>query len=433
MITEIQLRNYRGFSKHKIPLRSVSIIVGRNNSGKSTIIPSRFEAFVNLGESSWPHLRIHPIDKTDDSPPELSLLVRDGKYVAEAGWVGSGLQAWLETCWFLARCTRQSIIVLDEPDIFLHPDLQRKLFRLVTGHFEQVLIATHSSEILAEVNADAVLIIDKDSDESKFAETIPAVQSVINNIGGAHNLQLTRLWAARRCIFIEGDDLEFLSAFHEVIYPNSPLSLSSIPNISLGGFGNWKHAVGAAIGLRNAGDQSIKAYCILDSDYRTDQEHKEIQKEAKENGLSLHIWKRKEIENYVLVHEAISRVISRRSKANSPSPGEIKNQIEQFCNCIRDQVFDQVANEIGARDRKGVADANSKAREIIDKAWTSYDGMTSICSGKMITSHLSGWSQKNFNVSFSALAIAREMYLEEIPEEVVHVIATIEHLRELGG
>ena len=38
MITEIELENYRGFSKHKIPLRPVSIIVGRNNSGKSTII-----------------------------------------------------------------------------------------------------------------------------------------------------------------------------------------------------------------------------------------------------------------------------------------------------------------------------------------------------------------------------------------------------------
>ena len=38
MITEIELFNLRGFAKHKIPLRPTSIIVGRNNAGKTTII-----------------------------------------------------------------------------------------------------------------------------------------------------------------------------------------------------------------------------------------------------------------------------------------------------------------------------------------------------------------------------------------------------------
>ena len=359
-------------------------------------------------------------------------MVRDGAFVAEVGWVGSGLQAWLQTCWFLARCARHSVVVLDEPDVFLHPDLQRRLFRLVEGYFDQVLIATHSTEVLAEVNPEHVLIVEKDSKESKFAEIIPAVQSVINNIGGARNLQLTRLWSARRCIFIEGDDLEFLNAFHKVFFQESPMSLNAIPFISIHGFGNWKHAVGAAIGFKNAGDQSIKAYCISDSDYRTDEEHKEIQTEATENGLSLHVRERKEIENYILSHAAISRVIKNRSNAGLPSADEVKVKIEAICNEMKTEVFDHISNEIGARVRKGVADANKKARRIINDAWSSYDGVISICPGKAIVSALSAWSQKNYGVSFSALAIAREMRLEELPSEAIQVVAAIENLSDFS-
>jgi len=36
MITEIRLSNFRGFDNHTIPLRPVTIIVGKNNAGKST-------------------------------------------------------------------------------------------------------------------------------------------------------------------------------------------------------------------------------------------------------------------------------------------------------------------------------------------------------------------------------------------------------------
>src|ERR1700728_4413316 len=38
MITELHLKNFRGFEDHVVPLRPFTIIVGRNNAGKSTIV-----------------------------------------------------------------------------------------------------------------------------------------------------------------------------------------------------------------------------------------------------------------------------------------------------------------------------------------------------------------------------------------------------------
>jgi hypothetical protein len=38
MLTRIRLRNFRGFSDHELPILPLTLIVGRNNAGKSTII-----------------------------------------------------------------------------------------------------------------------------------------------------------------------------------------------------------------------------------------------------------------------------------------------------------------------------------------------------------------------------------------------------------
>ena len=38
MLTELRLKNFRGFEDHAIPLRPTSLIVGRNNAGKSSVV-----------------------------------------------------------------------------------------------------------------------------------------------------------------------------------------------------------------------------------------------------------------------------------------------------------------------------------------------------------------------------------------------------------
>jgi AAA15 family ATPase/GTPase len=38
MLTKIRLTNFRGFADHELPILPLTLIVGRNNAGKSTII-----------------------------------------------------------------------------------------------------------------------------------------------------------------------------------------------------------------------------------------------------------------------------------------------------------------------------------------------------------------------------------------------------------
>jgi energy-coupling factor transporter ATP-binding protein EcfA2 len=390
----------------------------------------KFNDFASYAEKSWPHLRILELQGQGGFPEnELSLLVQDGDFAAEIGWMGHGLQMWLQIMWFLTLTEDHQTIILDEPDIYMHADLQRKLIRLLRKFEKQVIIATHSIEILSEVEPEEILIIDNKKNESKFTTSLPAVQQVINLIGGIHNLQLTRLWNSRQCVFVEGDDFSLLKHLHDTIFPDNQDSLEEIPHVSVGGWGGWNYAIGSSMFLKNSGGKEITPYCIFDSDYHTHDDIQQRFEQAERHKIQLHIWDKKEIENYLIIPEAIQRIIAHNIPSGNSPPDvvDITTKIDDIANDLKNKTFDAIANEYQIQNKSGgVTTANRKAREIIDGAWNTREGRFSIVSGKEVISKLSDWSNTKYSVSFSSTRIAKYLLLSEIPSEVINVITAIE-------
>ncbi|MFT3893295.1 MAG: AAA family ATPase [Anaerolineales bacterium] len=265
------------------------------------LYPEYFNQFKTLAEATWPNLKILGLEKRSNNPREpLAFFVQDHDFVAEISWMGHGLQMWLQTMWFLARSRDSATIILDEPDVYMHADLQRKLIRILKDINRQVVVATHSVEIMAEVEAQDVLVINRLSSKSVYASSIPSVQKVIDNIGGIHNIQLARLWNSQKCLFVEGKDIAFLKALQNLLFPRSNEAIDTIPNLQLGGWGGWNFALGSKLLLKNAIGENIKAYCIFDSDFHTQDEIDERYKQAQERDIQLHVWDKKEIENYFI-------------------------------------------------------------------------------------------------------------------------------------
>jgi predicted ATPase len=100
---------------------------------------------------------------------------------------------WLQTMWFLARCQKFETVILDEPDVYMHADLQRRLIRSLRGRYAQVILATHSVEIMSEANPEDILVVDREKRQAQFTTDVPEMQRVVDQIGGVHNLQLARL------------------------------------------------------------------------------------------------------------------------------------------------------------------------------------------------------------------------------------------------
>ncbi len=181
--------------------------------------------------------------------------------------------------------------------------------------------------------------------------------------------------------------------------------------------------------LKNAAGESIISYCIFDSDYHTDQEISERYADAAAHNIQLHIWKMKEIENYLLVPKAIARLISDGASNPKviPSPEDVEKAVDKIADDMKDVIFDALSHEYISHDRAGgVPAANKRARTRLEEAWKTRDGRWGIIPGKDTISRLSEWAKSSFGASFGPVRIARALRPEEISIEFRGVIRAIE-------
>lgn len=393
-----------------------------------------WRAFKDLAEESWPQLQVTRLVSDPQHPEEpIELHVRDSDFVGEVALMGHGLQMWLQTIWFLAKTQRDSIVVLDEPDVYMHPDLQRRLLGIVRNRFAQLVIATHSIEIVEDVDPRSLLSIDRRQRESIFVTDLPAAQAVIDSLGSTHRIQLTRLMSSRVVVLVEGDDVQYLRSLQAAAKPSDhPIDL--LPHFEIGGRGGWARGLDD-LPRKNRAGESIKVFCILDRDNFPDEEIQERVDEAKARGVHLHIWSRKEIENFFLVPAAIARVIREQipNDATEPTSADAEAAIDQIIQSMQTDITDGYATVIQQRDRKlSVKTANERARNLVANKYASRDGRWAIAPGKDVLARLSDWSDKNFGVTFGPSRIARELTEAEVDDEIKKVLAAVERARRVG-
>ena len=155
-------------------------------------------------------------------------------------------------------------------------------------------------------------------------------------------------------ILVEGKDISLLKAAQDVLFPTSLQPVDTVPSMSIGGWGGWAYALGSAMLLKNAMNETITAYCILDSDYHTEDEIRERYVQATDRSVSLHIWSRKEIENYLLIPSLILRAIRAGlpARVSPPTEEEVLVALTEAAARFRDEIVDGFATEIISRDRK---------------------------------------------------------------------------------
>nr|WAI02746.1 MAG: AAA family ATPase [Candidatus Methanoperedens sp.] len=100
----------------------------------------------------------------------LQILVKDGSLEFQASEMGMGMQSSLTVALLRAYAeikTNDSIIAIDEPEIFLHPQAQRSFYRIIrhlgkTG--TQVFYTTHSNQFVDVEYFDEIFVVRKEKD-----------------------------------------------------------------------------------------------------------------------------------------------------------------------------------------------------------------------------------------------------------------------------
>ena len=121
--------------------------------------PEGFNEFSDLVERTWPGMKVQRPEINNAT--ELSMFVSEDRIDRELYWVGFGFQIWCQLLTHLHRADSSTMIVIDEPEVYLHPDIQRQLLKVLKGTGAAILIATHSFEIISQAESGEVVHIDK--------------------------------------------------------------------------------------------------------------------------------------------------------------------------------------------------------------------------------------------------------------------------------
>ncbi len=402
--------------------------------------PDDFDNFAQLIKDTWKGIEIERPYKSDPKDSKLVMFCKENRIPRELFWAGFGFQIWCQLLTHISRAKDKSLIVIDEPEIYLHPEVQRQLINFLRDLGIDVLIATHSTEILSESDASEILLIDKDSSSAKRLKDIKEVQSVLYKIGSFQNITLTQLAKNRKILFIESmDDFKIIRRFAKKL-KYSDLSLGSgVTAIESKGFSSWEKIKDFAWGFKATLNENINITTVFDRDYWCDEEIKEILCELNKCVSVAHIHSRKEIENYLLVPGVLQRVLRNsihdkeiRTGNKCTAPIDIVDILTTITNPMKSQILGQyIAKRSDYLKSTGIDNStiNSETIKKFDEKWNQISIRMEIIPGKEILSTLRSKIQEIYGISITDYKIIDEFTSEEIPEDLSILISKLESFR----
>ena len=298
--------------------------------------PEGFDEFSELVTQTWLGMELEPPEVVDLMAGKLGMFCREDRMTRELYWAGFGFQVWCQILTHALRSRNATILVIDEPEIYLHPDLQRKLVTTLRGLGPDILIATHSTEIMGEVDPTDILLLEKQKRTAGRLKSIEDVQGAAERIGSVHNVTLTQLSRTRRVLFVEGsEDFKRLRKFATVLGLQELASGLDITPVESEGFANWERISASAWGIEKTLGTPLCIGAVFDRDYWPQEQIEEIVADLGTRVPFVHVLARKEMENYLLQPAVLQRVVERGVKDRARRQGEKPPTVKDVTSLLR--------------------------------------------------------------------------------------------------
>lgn len=349
---------------------------------------------------------------------------RDGKvwidvYYTDAGshvekelyWAGDGLQIWLQLLFHIWRNRGAPILVLDEPDVFLHPDLQRRLVRVLESNPHQTILASHAPEMASEAAQGAVVWIERTRRSAKRVADDQGFGRLADVLGSGFNLAVARALRSRVALFVEGDDMQLIRSLAKNASLNFLAEEKALAVVPIGGFSRWPGVEAFAWLKSEFLGSTVGVRVLLDRDYRSTAEIEGIERQLAASSVEAHIWRRKEIENYLLDTETIARL-------SGATREEVEAMLTGVANELREGVEGQLVAHALKEAAPGIDPATTTTRVLGDlrDRWEHAEDRLALIPGKQAIARLNDRLQRNGHRTVSARKIASRLNLDLAPE-----------------
>ncbi len=398
-----------------------------------------FEIFQDTVEKTWPGMKIRFPEKPHLFRKQLFMFFEENRIPREICWAGFGFQIWLQLLTHIIKNRNSDILIVDEPEIYLHPDLQHKILELLKSISAKVVLATHSVEIINEAEPDDVLIVDRSHRSAKRLTDISGLQIASDLIGSNQNINLTRLARGKRILFVEGNDSKILNRLAKIAGYGSLFEKNILTVIPIDGFSQYQKIGGTYWTFSKILREQIKLAAVFDRDYRCQEETEAFIKDLEKDAEFVHVLTKKEIENFLLVPSALEKTIINkieRRKATYPTKVfpelNITALLNEVCEDFKVLIIAQIASHrfkflkpAGCED---LAVIIAEQQKKIENNWGNLPYKLSRIPGKDAISAINQRLQKNYGVSISYNNIISNMTPKDIDSDLIALFEKIKKI-----
>ncbi|HEY2458543.1 MAG TPA: ATP-binding protein [Candidatus Acidoferrum sp.] len=402
--------------------------------------PERFDEFRAALIQTWPGMdierpRVDPPERPGDKPL-LHMFCPEERIPREIFWAGFGFQVWCQMLTHLIQSRDRALFLIDEPDIYLHSDLQRQLLGLLRNLGPDILIATHSTEIIAEAETDDIILINKRRRTAHRIRDPSELRDVFAALGSNLNPLLTQVAKTRRTLFVEGEDFQILARFARKLGLINIANRSDFAVVPVKGF-NPERIRSLKTGMEFTVGGRILGASVMDKDYRCDGERASITAQCQTFCDYVAIHSCKEIENFLLVPAAMDRAAARkvtdqgrRTGIEKTYSGDAATLLESFADERRNYVTSRYQTSRAQFERTNspkldLATVNEAALNEFESCWNDRTSKLQVISGKDALSMFNRYLQEEYGVSVTAASIIEAMRGDEIPDEMRRLLQDI--------
>lgn len=403
-----------------------------------------FNEFKELIKNTWPGMDIDPpeINNTTGTPT-LDMFCPEERIPREIFWAGFGFQVWCQMLTYIIKNKHSSLFLIDEPDIYLHSDLQRQLLGVLKSLGPDIIIATHSTELISEAELNDILLINKSNPSAKRIKDPAQLRDIFQVLGSNLNPILTQIAKSKRVLFVEGKDFGVFSRFARILKKERVANRGDFAVVPVEGF-NPTRLRAFKEGIEKTIGSKILSAVIFDKDYRSESEVVHEQKELKSGNVFAHIHSCKELENFLLVPNGILRAINERIKESNIRTGNatvFNLDINVLLHEISDSFKHKTQAQLQSHRLKFEKSLNPKTDEstIIEAIlrdfelkWKELSEKLKLVPGKEFLSALNARLQKDYKITITAANIVSSIQKNEIPSELTNLVSEIDDFRKLA-
>lgn len=402
--------------------------------------PQGFDDFQRLIEHTWPGMKVSEPELRSAMDNRLIMFVSEKRMTRELYWSGLGFQVWCQLLTHISRCSHSNLLIIDEPEVYLHPEVQRQLLGILRDVRPDILLATHSVEILGEADPGEILLVDKSKKSARRLREIEGVQQALDSIGSIHNITLAELARNRRVLFVEGpSDFKIIRRFSRILGFKELSAGVGIAPVESGGYNSWEKIEAFAWGLENTLGSPLIIGAIFDHDYRSEEEMRELETKLQAKIQFVHIHDRKEIENYLLNPDVLKRAAMgaindryRREDSATIDEPDMVSILESITSELRSIYSGQYISNYYRYFKssgKDQATLNTEALRIFDRKWSTLESRLKIVSGKDVLKAVRDKFQHDYQVTLTDFRIIDSHRRHEVPDDLVTLVEALDVFR----